>query len=466
MITRASIARHAQRSLQRQSSNAVASNQQRRCMAAVASGSFSYETGDANGVKFASRDMAGPTTTLALVAKAGTRYQVMPGFTEGLEKFAFKNTNKRSALRITRESELLGGELSASHTRETLILGAKFLRDDLPYFTELLGEVISNTKFNAYEFDELVFPNIKLSQKQHLGSTLDLALSSAHGIAFHHGLGAPLHPTSSSALTKYLSPERLAAYSQAAYSKPNIAIVANGADHQEFSNWVGQFFTDVPTSASSDLPAIPNTPSKYFGGEERIAHDSGNTVIIGFKGSSTFTSSSFKPELSVLAALLGGQSSVKWSAGFSLLAKSSLPYPTVHVSTTHATYSDAGLLYVCLTGSSSEQVAQATKQAVKTIKKVAEGDVKSEDIKKAIATAKFRALEAGQNIMAGLELTGSGLIQEGKPHQIDEVGKAMDGVTEEAVKKAAKSLFDSKATVSSVGDLYVLPWAEEMGLTV
>ena len=43
-----------------------------------------------NGVKVASRDVAGPTTKLAVVAKAGTRYQSAPGLTSGLEQFAFK----------------------------------------------------------------------------------------------------------------------------------------------------------------------------------------------------------------------------------------------------------------------------------------------------------------------------------------------------------------------------------------
>lgn len=32
--------------------------------------------------------------------------------------------------------------------------------------------------------------------------------------------------------------------------------------------------------------------------------------------------------------------------------------------------------------------------------------------------------------------------------------------------KAAKSLLEGKATVSSVGDLHVLPFAEELGLNV
>jgi len=62
----------------------------RRGLAAPASGSFAYEQGNASGVKFASRDMAGPTTTLAVVSRAGTRYQPLPGLAEGLEKFAFK----------------------------------------------------------------------------------------------------------------------------------------------------------------------------------------------------------------------------------------------------------------------------------------------------------------------------------------------------------------------------------------
>jgi ubiquinol-cytochrome c reductase core subunit 2 len=37
--------------------------------------------------------------------------------------------------------------LNAHHSRENLVLEAKFLRDDLPYFVELLAEVASKTKY-------------------------------------------------------------------------------------------------------------------------------------------------------------------------------------------------------------------------------------------------------------------------------------------------------------------------------
>ena len=87
MISRASLSRNVQLAVRRQGPIHPSN---RRGLAAAASGSFSYETGEAVGVKFASRDLAGPTTTLAVVAKAGTRYQVLPGFSNGLEQFAFK----------------------------------------------------------------------------------------------------------------------------------------------------------------------------------------------------------------------------------------------------------------------------------------------------------------------------------------------------------------------------------------
>lgn len=59
-----------------------------------------------------------------------------------------QHTQRRSTLRIQRESELLGSALESFHTREGLIVGAKFLRDDLPYFVELLAEVATMTKYD------------------------------------------------------------------------------------------------------------------------------------------------------------------------------------------------------------------------------------------------------------------------------------------------------------------------------
>ncbi|KAF2024723.1 LuxS/MPP-like metallohydrolase [Setomelanomma holmii] len=458
MFSRSTACRGAQRAARLQ----AARQSQRRGLASPASGSFQYEAGEAKGVKFASRDFAGPTTTLALVAKAGTRFQPLPGLTEGLSNFAFRGTERRSTLRIVRESELLGAALTSYHSRENLVLEAKFLRDDLPYFVELLGEVASKTKYLPYVYSEEVLPLIDFAHKKFLSSVTDMATNSAHSLAFHRGLGTPTASASQTPYTKYLDAQTIEYYSKIAYAKPNFALVANGADHGDFSKWVNEFFDDVPAQPI-EQSSVGAEQTKYVGGEERIAHDGGNAMVIAFPGSSSFTGKFYKPEIAVLGSLLGGQSAVKWSPGFTILGNAATP--GVKVKTTSAIYSDAGLLYTTITGSATG-VRDTAKAAVEAIKKIAAGEISSEQISKAKAAAKFKELEHGQDVRAGLELTGNGLIHNTQAYQIDEVAKKIDGVSEEAVKSAAKQLLENRASVSAVGDLFVLPFAEEIGLKV
>lgn len=86
MLSRSALRQTAVRSWQQQ---------QRRGMAAPASGSFAYQQGESAGVKFASRDIPGPIGSLALVTKAGTRFQTLPGLAEGLHRYAFKVREER-----------------------------------------------------------------------------------------------------------------------------------------------------------------------------------------------------------------------------------------------------------------------------------------------------------------------------------------------------------------------------------
>lgn len=260
-----------------------------------------------------------------------------------------------------------------------------------------------------------------------------MATSSAHSTAFHRGLGNPTASTSSTPFTKYLDANTIGAYAGVAYAKPNIAVVANGADHGEFSKWVGQFLDGARAEPSQKVEeGLEQT--KYYGGEERIAHDGGNAMVLAFPGSSSFTGKFYKPEIAVLASLLGGQSAVKWSAGFSKLGQAAVP--GAKVKTSSAIYSDAGLLYTTITGDAIA-VRETAGRSVAAIKKIAAGEISSEEFTKAKAIAKFQELEHGQDVRAGLELTGSGLINTTKAYQIDEVAKAIDGVSEEAVKSVS-----------------------------
>jgi ubiquinol-cytochrome c reductase core subunit 2 len=283
----------------------------------------------------------------------------------------------------------------------------------------------------AHVYNEEVLPLIDFAHRRFLASVTEMATNSAHSLAFHRGLGIPTASASTTPYTKYLDAETIEFYSKIAYAKPNFAVVANGAEHGEFSKWVSDFFDDVPASAYGETDT-GSDQTKYYGGEERIAHAGGNAMVIAFPGSSSFTGKFYKPELAILGSLLGGQSAIKWSAGFTILGNAASP--GTKVKTTSAIYSDAGLLYTTITGS-AKGVAETAKAAVDAIKKIAAGEISSEQISKAKAAAKFKELENGQDIRAGLELTGNGLIHNTQPYQIDEVAKAIDGVSEETLKK-------------------------------
>ncbi|KAI1162678.1 ubiquinol-cytochrome C reductase complex CORE protein 2 precursor [Nemania serpens] len=461
MLSRTALSRGAQLAARRQGSAQLRSYAAAAAASSSIPTSFAYETATFAGVRVASRDSHGPTTKLAVVAKAGTRYEPAPGLAAGLEEFAFKTTESRSALLITREAELLGGQLTAYHTREALVLEASFLREDIPYFTELLAEVISWTKYTTFEFHEEVEGVLHLKQAKLAGDVSALALDAAHAVAFHNGLGASLYPLPSTPLKGYLNENAIADYAGAVYQKSNIALVADGATTKSLERWTEQFFKRIPASAPSGV-ALESKASTYYGGEQRTSHTGGNALVIAFPGSSFGT---FKPEIAVLTALLGGQPNVKWSPGFSLLAKAAAASPGVTVSATNLAYSDAGLLAIQINGTAAS-VRKTAEEAVKALKRIAAGSTSKEDLTKAVAKAKFEALDASQSGVSTLVSAGSGIVQTGKPFQIAETVQSIDSVTADKLQAAAKALLDGKATVAAIGDLHVLPFAEELGLKV
>ncbi|KAL4903526.1 hypothetical protein BDW74DRAFT_169022 [Aspergillus multicolor] len=458
MLSRSAISRNAPRALQSAAS--------RRGMASATTPGLQYDVSESSGVKVANRDPAGVTGTLALVAKAGTRYQPFPGFSDAIELFAFQSTLKRSALRITREVELLGGEFSSTHSRENVVLKTKFLANDLPYFVELLAEVASQTKYPSYELNEIIAKLLKLRQVAISNDPEAVAVDAVHGVAFHQGLGETITPSAHAPYEKTLSAEAVAEFAKNAYAKSNIALVGSGVSSAELSKWVGDFFKDLPSAGTSGQYQLKsNSASNYYGGEQRISTKAGNSVVIAFPGTSAFGTSAYKPAASVLAALLGGESSIKWTPGFSLLGQATQGFNQLRVSTKNYAYSDAGLLTVTLSGK-ADQVAAAGKSVAEALKKAAAGEVPADEIKKAAALAKFQALESAQTLATGLEATGSALINGSKPYQIGEVAQSVDSVTAAQVKDLAKSLLSGKASVASVGDLSQLPYASDLGLTV
>lgn len=286
----------------------------------------------------------------------------------------------------------------------------------------------------AYEWAELVLPTIKLRQQVLFSKPETLALESAHATAFHRGLGETSFAAASAPFESYFTEDGLAEFAQSAYAKPNISLVSVGPNSSEVSKWVSQFFAGLSAAPAAGQYKVKDAvPSKFYGGEQRTASKAGNAVVISFPGSAQYGASGYKAEADVLAALLGGESTIKWSPGFSLLAKAVEGETGVNVSTKNYAYSDAGLFTITVSGKAAG-VATVAKRAAEAVKQIAAGEIPAEVVKKAIALAKFRALEASQVAETGVELTGSALINGGKPYQISELASSFEKVSPQQVQ--------------------------------
>jgi ubiquinol-cytochrome c reductase core subunit 2 len=250
------------------------------------------------------------------------------------------------------------------------------------FFVEVLTSFITSAKFTRHEFQEYVLPVIEAETLTASSDPATRAIEVAHALAFRSGLGSSIFAPSNTSITE----EDIKAFAASAFSKGNIAVLGTGIDQSKLSKLVEKSLGSL-TSPAATSPTPP--PSTYFGGETRIeSHDGLQTVFIGFGATGAAL-----PELAALSAHLSPQPSVKWSQGLSPISDK-IPLGT-SVQTVLLPYSDATLFGLLVQGTTSEGVKEAGKAAVKALKDSAvSGAVKAEELKKAVAKAKFAAASA------------------------------------------------------------------------
>jgi ubiquinol-cytochrome c reductase core subunit 2 len=206
------------------------------------------------------------------------------------------------------------------------------------------------------------------------------ALELAHAVAFRTGLGSSLFASASSSF----SAVDVKSFATSAFAKNNIAVLGTGIEQSVLSQLVEKSFASASATSTTTSPA-----STYHGGENRAdSHGGPQTVFIGFGATGEPSA-----ELATLAAYLSPQPSIKWSKGISSMAFS-IP-EGVSVQSVYLPYSDASLVGLLVQGQTAAGVKEAAKAAVQVIKgAAAPGGVSAQDLKKAVAKAKFAAANA------------------------------------------------------------------------
>ena len=99
-----------------------------------------------------------PAASIGLYVHCGSIYEKPDsiGATHLLERMAFKSTANRSHLRIVREVEAIGGNVTASASREQMGYTYDALKNYVPQMVELLVDSVRNPVFLDWEVNEQV----------------------------------------------------------------------------------------------------------------------------------------------------------------------------------------------------------------------------------------------------------------------------------------------------------------------
>ncbi|KAJ7066734.1 Metalloenzyme, LuxS/M16 peptidase-like protein [Mycena amicta] len=396
---------------------------------------------DNAGLKVASIESNQPTVSVTVLAKAGPRYQSKAGVAHALKNFAFKGTGDRSALGTVRESELYGGVLSSTLSREHLALTAEFLRGDEQFFLDVLSSVISSTKYTRHEYEELVLPAMESEISALLADPTAHAVELAHGLAFRSGLGASLFAGPHTPVTAH----DVQQFAATAFAKGNIAILGTGISESALSSLA---------AAASSATGPTTSASAYFGGETRVeSHGAPQTIFIGFGAAGAPTS-----ELAALAAYLDPNPSVKWARSESPLLQAGKTSAKV----VYLPYSDAALVGLLIQGTTTEAVRAAGHAAVAALK--GSPTLKADVLKSAVAKAKFRLASAADTREGLLDILGSKIIAGASETSLEASLTSLDKITAAGFNKAATALVKGKPTFVAIGDTATLPFADELGL--
>ncbi|KAG0026611.1 ubiquinol-cytochrome c reductase core subunit 1, partial [Podila clonocystis] len=257
-----------------------------------------------NGVKIAALDESSPTASVSLVINAGSRFEPKDkaGIAHFVKNYGFKNNGKRSAFRIARETELVGGVLSSNLGRETISFTAECLKEDVPYFVEVFGDLVAQTKFTDHELHSVAS---EVAAECHLAeSTPEIAVIDAlHSAAFRNGLGNSVYAASYSDI----STEDLKKFASENFVANKVALVATGVSEAELKSLADSAFSHVAAGSAAKAEG-----AKYYGGDVRVAHSSSvGHVAVAFQGAAAGTPDFYTAQ--VLRSLLGGDRFVKWS---------------------------------------------------------------------------------------------------------------------------------------------------------
>ncbi|PWA80904.1 mitochondrial-processing peptidase subunit alpha [Artemisia annua] len=411
-----------------------------------------------NGVRIASETSANPAASIGLYVNSGSIYETPASFgaTHLLERMAFKSTANRSHLRLVREVEAIGGNVTASASREQMGYTFDALKTYVPQMVELLVDSARNQVFLDWEVKEQI-EKVKAEISEYANNPEALLLEAIHSAGYSGALANPLLASEGS--LNRLDSTILEQFVAENYTAPRIVLAASGVEHEELLKYAEPLLSDLPGGAQAAEPQ-----SVYVGGDHRVMADTGRTSFaLAFELPGGWLKEKDAMTLTVLQMLMGGGGS--FSAGgpgkgmYSRLYLNVLnEYPDVYsFSAFNSIYNHTAVFGIQAT-TSSEFASKAIDVAAKELLAVAtNGAVPQKQLDRAKQSTKSAILMNLESRMVASEDIGRQILTYGERKPVEFFLKAVDEVTAKDIASLAQKLLSSPLTMASHGDVIHVP---------
>ncbi|XP_047308568.1 mitochondrial-processing peptidase subunit alpha-like [Impatiens glandulifera] len=416
-----------------------------------------------NGIKIASEASMNPAASIGLYVDCGSIYEtpITSGASHLLERMAFKSTKNRSHLRIVREVEAIGGNVSASASREQMGYTYDALKTYAPEMVEMLVDSVRNPVFLDWEVNEQL-QKVKAEIAEASNNPESLLLEALHSVGYSGALANPLLAPESA--VNGLNGEILEYFLSENYTAPRMVLAASGIEHEELLKIAEPLLSDIPSVSNIDVPK-----SNYVGGDYRCQGESGMThFALAFEAPGGWLNVKDSMVLTVLQMLMGGGGSFSAGGpGKGMYSRLYLRVLNAHsqvqsFSAFNSIYNNTGLFGIQAT-TTSEFANKAIDIAVRELIAVATpGEVDEVQLDRAKQSTKSAILMNLESRVVASEDIGRQVLTFGKRLSVDHYLKNLDEVSAKDIASMAQKLISSPLTMASYGDVVYLPKYDEV----
>lgn len=357
---------------------------------------------------------------------------------------------------MVREVEAIGGNITASASREQMGYTYDALKTHVPEMLEVLVDCVRNPVFLDWEVKEQL-KKVKEEIAEIHNNPQSLLMEAIHSAGYSGALANPLMAPDSA--IRMLNGPILEEFVMENYTAPRIVLAAYGVDHDVLVKLAEPLLSDMPGAPRPEQPK-----SVYVGGDFRCQSDSSVThVALAFEVPGGWQSEKDAMTLTVLQMLMGGGGSFSAGGpGKGMYSRLYLRVLNCHqemqsFSAFNSLYNNTGLFGIHAT-TSSEDVSKAVElAAVELIEVATPGKVNQAELDRAKESTKSAVLMNLESRMVASEDIGRQILTYNERKPVEQFLKSVDSVTLKDITSLASKIVSTPLTMASWGNVVNVP---------